>query len=329
MTLPSNKTITERENALRVLTRSGDPQWVPIVNDCMHMIFSSEVHERPAQGQDGTDWFGCHWVWDAATFGFAPDLSKPMLVEDITEWRDVVTFPDLDSIDFEAAAARDLADIDREQVVLRLFMESGPMERSHHLLGFEGAFVAMYEEPEEFKALIDAIADYKVKLIHKLMPTYRPDEVFAQDDLGGANAPMFSLEIYRELIKPAHARISEAIRSYGAIHTHHSCGRMEAFIDDLIDVGVHVLNPIQNVNDRKMIAEKYSDILSFDIGADAMAAREDSTEEDVRAEIREIIDLFGPQKNLMLMIFPSNVNCIEKYDIAIDEARKYGSRIYA
>jgi len=320
--------LTEKENVLLSMTRSGDPEWIPVVGDCIDFVFSREVKERPPRGQDGKDWFGCSWLWDEQCLGFAPDLHQPYLVEDIGKWRDYVTFPDLDAIDWETAAAIDTAESDRENKVMRIMLESGPFERSHHILGFEGAFIAMYENPGEYKALIDAIADYKVKLMEKLIDAYKPDEIFAQDDLGHAQGPMFSLDMYREFIKPAHIRISETIRSKGVIHTHHSCGRMESFIDDLLEVGVQILNPIQPCNDWNAIAEKYSDRVSFEVGADFNIAREKSTEEDIRGEVRGIIDLFGPHKNIMLGVFPSNKTCLEKMDIAIDEARSYGSVFY-
>ena len=322
------KTLTEKENVLRVMTRSGDPEWIPVVSDCIHMVLSSAVRERPPQGQSGRDWFGCNWVWDDECLGFAPDLHQPYIVGDIAKWREIVTFPDLGAIDWAAAAARDLAGVDRDEKAVRILLESGPFERSHHILGFEGAFTAMYDDPEEYKALIDAIADYKVRLINCLIEAYEPDEIFAQDDLGHNRGPMFSLDMYREFIKPAHKRISEAIRSRGVIHTHHSCGCMEVFIDDLLDVGVQVLNPVQPCNDRKAIADKYAGRLSFEVGADYYIAREDSTEEEIRGEVRELIDLFGPQKNMMLGIFPSNKACLGKIDIALDEARSYGSGFY-
>jgi len=322
------KHLTEKENALRAMTRSGDPEWVPVVADCISFVLPADVRERPPHGQNGRDWFGCNWLWDDECLGYAPDLHQPYLVRDISSWRECVTFPDLDAIDWETSAARDMEGIDREEKAVRILLESGPFERSHHILGFEGAFTAMYDNPVEYKALINAITDYKVKLIGKLIDTYKPDEIFAQDDLGHNQGPMFSLEMYREFIKPAHIRISEAIRSRGVIHTHHSCGCMEAFIDDLLEVGVQVLNPIQPCNNRKMITEKYSGLVSFEVGADFFVARENSTEEQIRAEVREVIDLFGPHKNMVLGVFPSNKACLDKIDIAFDEARSYGAGFY-
>jgi uroporphyrinogen decarboxylase len=324
----SKHSISERENALRVLTLSAEPQWVPVSADCFMFLVPSIVRERPVRGADGEDWFGCNWIWDADSFGFAPDIINPPLLEDINKWREVMRFPDLDSLDWKSAAETDLAEFDRSEKLLRIILESGPFERTHQILGFESAFIAMCEEPEEYKALIDAITDYKIKLIDKVCEFYKPDEIMAQDDLGTAKGPMISIGMYRDLLKPAHNRIGDAIRSNGVIYTHHSCGRMEAFIDDIIETGVHAINPFQPMNDLDSIARKYAGVICCDVGAETLANYPSSSEKDIRAEVRRVIDTFGPHKNLMIECFPSNVKCMHNIEIALDEARRYGSEFY-
>jgi hypothetical protein len=320
--------LTERENALRVITRSGDPEWIPLTGDCFRLLAPSCVRERPVAGENGDDWFGCSWVWDAECFGFAPEIRKPLLLSDISEWRGKVKFPDLDSIDWQSAADRDLEGFDRKAQLLRIMMESGPFERSHHLLGFENAFIAMMEEPEDFRALIDAIADYKVKLIEKVAKYYKPDEIMFQDDLGTAKGPMISVAMYRELLKPAHRKIAEAIQKNGIMYTHHSCGHMEAFIDDLLELGVQMINPVQPMNNQAALAEKYAGKLTFEVGGESLANYEDASEEAIRSDIRRIIDTFGPHMNLVMICYPTNVRTLGSIDIAIDEIRRYGRQFY-
>lgn len=324
----SGRTLTERENALRVILRNGEPEWVPVLDDCVEVIFPSVMAEYPPFGISGEDWFGVHWKWDAESFSHGPDARVPALVEDITEWREIVKLPDLDAIDWKAAAERDLAGRDRENKLIRLFCQIGPFERMNFMLGMENAFVSMYEEPEEYKALIEAVTDHKVKLMEKLIEAYQPDEIFFHDDLGSENGPMISLDMYREFIKPCHKRIAEAIRSRGVIYTHHSCGHMEVFIEDLIDNGAQMLNPIQSMNNWEMIAEKYSDRVSFNVGAEGRANYIDSTEEELREGCRKVIDIFAPHKNLLVNCYISNMACQDKAQYVVGEAREYGSIFY-
>ena len=64
-------------------------------------------------------------------------------------------------------------------------------------MGFENALIAMYEEPEEYAELLDAIADYKVKLMSYVAKYYRPDVLMMHDDYGSARAMLMSPDTWR------------------------------------------------------------------------------------------------------------------------------------
>ena len=68
----------------------------------------------------------------------------------------------------------------------------------------------------------------------------------AGDDLGHQHGQIISPKMYRDLIKPRHKKIYGEVKKR-APHVkllYHSCGAIEPFINDLIDVGVDILNPI-------------------------------------------------------------------------------------
>jgi uroporphyrinogen-III decarboxylase len=323
-----NTPLTQKENALRAILRTGIPEWVPIVDDCMEILFPSPLMEYAPFGQSGKDWFGCEWEWNEQTFSHAPNVRKPPLLDDILEWRDVVQFPDLDSIDWKAAAKKDMAHMDRENKLVRLFCTQGPFERVNTIMGMEGAFIAMMEEPEEYKALIESVTDYKVHLLDLMLEAYHPDEVFFHDDLGAVNGPLISLEMYREFLKPSHKRIGDTIRRHGAIYTHHSCGNMQIFIDDLLDNGAQMLNPLQPLNNWKEIIEKYGDRVSFNVGAEFNANLTLTKPDTLIADTHHVIDTFAPGKNLLFQCYISNMSCIANKEIMNEEARRYGAGYY-
>ncbi|MGI6216745.1 MAG: uroporphyrinogen decarboxylase family protein [Coriobacteriales bacterium] len=333
------RSINEKENALRALKRTGDVQWVPSDSVALEVIVASKMFERPPrdchgmplftdEGKlvDDKDWFGVKWFFDDDSSGFAPDIKSPYVLDDITEWRDVVKFPDVDSIDWEATAKEDLASCDTENRLSVLFVESGPFERMHHLMGFENTFISMAEEPEEFRALADAIGDYKANLLDHMLSTYKPDMVLVHDDLGSAKGPFFSLDMYRELLKPAHMKIGETIDKYDVIHMHHSCGYMQTFIPDLLETGVDGFHPVQSCNNRAEVAKTYSDQACFWISIDA-ALDGDNSEEAVRNEVRSVIDTFGPYKNFVIGSIPNKYNERQRNWVA-DEVAKYGGSYY-
>lgn len=320
--------MTERENALRIMKGIGDPEWIPAAGDCIQFTFPSPATEAPHFFESGTDGFGCKWIWDQGSFGHAPNVKEPPVIDDILNWREKLVLPELDNVDWEAVAARDTAEVDRENKVIRLFMQTGVFERANTLLGFENAYIAMMEEPEEYKALVEALADYKIKVLNYAIPLYKPDEVFFQDDLGSSRGPLISLDTYRELIKPAHKRIFETVHSYGVSLTLHSCGCMAAFLDDLVEIGIDGINPLQAINNWKAVAEKYGDKLYYIVGSEGRANYEGTTEEMLRQDVQELIDALGATKRLIVDVFMSNTKLMHNAGILTDEIHSYGRSFY-
>ena len=315
--------MTEKENVMNILERTGKAQWLPVTADCCFTLIPSPIRDRPVPvGVDGLDWFGCKWYFDKASNGYAQNPGDPLPLKELEQWREQVRFPDLDACDWAACAVKDLQKYDRDRVLLRVFTESGPFERLHQLYGFENAFLAMYEYPEAFLELMDALSDFKVEIVRRLGRYYKPDIVFAMDDLGSNRGPLLSLEMYRALIKPFDAKIVQAIHDIGARVVYHSCGCMQAFVEDLIDIGVDMLHPFQGgINDQKMVQEKYGDELFFAGCLDNLVQKTEVTEEELRAEMRRVINLFRSKQNIFL---ETSTFWPERKKILIDEARKCG-----
>ncbi|MCR5845406.1 MAG: hypothetical protein K6G78_02415 [bacterium] len=314
--------ITEKENVLRLFRGDKSPEWIPIVEKCMHIMIPSVVFERP-KWETGKDWFGCEWYYDEESHGHTPMPGAEFVLDDITEWREKVVFPDLDAIDFEAAAKEDLADVDRENKAILLFWESGPFERSHHLLGFENAFVAMYEEPEAYAELTMAIAQWRAEAMTRCFKAYKPDFVFSHDDLGHAHAPFMSIDTYRKFIKPCHKLVIDAVHDVGALYVNHSCGCMQQYIGDLIEIGVDAINPLQGdpVNNVEQVARDYAGKVVFQGGIAPFIHNPGTTEEQLRAEVRKVCDLFAPTKSLILDLQSLGPGVT---DILLDESESYG-----
>lgn len=86
------------------------------------------------------------------------------------------------------------------------------------------------------------------------------------DDIVSQQGLMFSKELYNTYFKPRIKRIVAAAKEVNPdiIIFMHSCGKIEGMIDELIDAGVEVLNPVQpECNDQQAIKRTYGDRLSF------------------------------------------------------------------
>lgn len=317
--------MTEKENALRVIRRTGDAQWVPVTSQCIDNIIPAVVFERPKNFETGNDWFGCRWIFDRDTMGYVQDPKNPVPCDDITLWKEQVIFPDLEAYDWAAAAEEDLKRVDREQKLLRIFLESGPWERLHALVGFEEALVSMYTEPEAFKELMQALTDFRIQLIRKLKEYYDPDIIHSMEDLGSAKASLMSPEMYREFIKPYQKQMIDECHRLGMYYEAHSCGKMDNMVGDLIEIGADILNNIQSMNDQEFLAREYAGQVTFSGGFDVCVNFPDISEEDLRAEVRRAIDNLSPTKCYMYMdnsVVPRNK------EIMKDEAIRYGHQVW-
>jgi hypothetical protein len=188
-------------------------------------------------------------------FGAMPKPGEVVL-EDITRWRDVVKLPDLSGRDKEAYYKARSANIDREQVAV--VTDGGDYFLTLvALMGFEGALLALYEEPEEVVALLTHISKFYVEVAKDIFRYVKPDVYILMDDDAAYRAPFFSLEMYREIFKPFHKLHCDIALENGAFINRHDCGKSEQFIDDWLELGVREWNPIQITNDCKAIKAKY------------------------------------------------------------------------
>ncbi|MEI6916500.1 MAG: uroporphyrinogen decarboxylase family protein [Armatimonadota bacterium] len=125
------------------------------------------------------------------------------------------------------------------------------------------------------------------------------DVHFTADDLSGQFAPLISPEIYRKMIKPRWARIISLIKSKtDAKIFYHTCGAVNEFIPDLIEIGMDILNPVQVASagmDSAELKRKYGDKLTFwGGGCDTQNVLPFGTLSDVRLEVERRIRDFAP-----------------------------------
>ena len=117
-------------------------------------------------------------------------------------------------------------------------------------------------------------------------------------DFGAQNGPFISPDMYREFYQPFHKRINDWIHKNTSWKTfYHSCGSIFAFLDDFVEAGVDILNPVQtSAQDMNptMLKKKYGDKLVFwGGGVDTQRTLPFGTPEEVRKEVNERCQIFG------------------------------------
>jgi hypothetical protein len=118
-------------------------------------------------------------------------------------------------------------------------------------------------------------------------------------DFGQQNGPFISPGAYRDLYKPFHKQVNDWIHQHTTWKTLiHSCGSVRALLEDFIDAGFDILNPVQcsaaGMNPVEL-KKGYGDrIVFWGGGVDTQRTLPFGTPEEVRAEVRERIRSFAP-----------------------------------
>lgn len=167
------------------------------------------------------------------------------------------------------------------------------------LCGFEDWLVNLMINPKFAGALLDKGVEIESQMVKNMLEAVgdNVDVVLCADDLGMQNAPLISAELYRQMIKPRHRRLFDAIKSHTkAKLLLHSDGAIEPFIRDFIDVGVDALNPVQvsarGMGDTKLLKREFGEHISFWGAIDTHHVLPFGTPEEVSDEVkRRIVDL--------------------------------------
>lgn len=317
-----------RENYLALLNHEPT-EWVPglrISPDVAMLGARLEYWENgPLEG--GLDYFGNGWI-PTASAGGQPALDPDIIpLDDVCDWEDKVTFPNLDKIDWDAYAEKMLGLItSRDEQVVEYHTWNSVFLRFTHLLGFEDALCAFYEEPEASLALCNAIADYKIALLERVAKYLKPDAYVHYDDVATDRSLFMSPEVYREFIKPCHTRMNDAARALGMIPEIHVCGYCTDILEDLIEEGSQAWQSAQPVNDIPDIIERLGDRLSVIGGYDSNGkpGYPDVSDETIRADVDRCMDEYGKFGRAygffgFFLGTPGSPEIVHKYSVMYDQ----------
>jgi len=212
-----------------------------------------------------------------------------------------------------------------------LDLPNGIMLQGWFVRGFSGWLTDLYMNKEFACRLMDIMTDIWTTIAERALEIVGKniDVVAMADDLGMQTGTFVSPQVYREMLKPRHKRMVDAVKSRSDAKIFlHSCGSVYAIIQDLIEIGIDVLNPVQvaakNMEPEKLKRE-FGDRLAFWGAMDTQRILPFGTPDEVRAEVRRVIDCLGKGggyivasvHNLQREVPPENITAM------FDEARIY------
>jgi uroporphyrinogen decarboxylase len=208
-----------------------------------------------------------------------------------------------------------------------------PFERAYQLQGMEVFLKNMARDPDFAKALLGKLtALFKRHLAHFLEALDgQADVIVLGDDLGMQSGPLIAPKMYRSLLKPLHADLIGFVKERADVKVwFHSDGDIWPFLDDLIEVGVDILNPIQKAGRMADFAElkrRYGDQLCFCGAIDTQDLLPNGTPEEVRREVRDVMRTMGPGGGFMVSSVHTIMNDVPVENVLamVEAVREYGA----
>jgi uroporphyrinogen decarboxylase len=155
------------------------------------------------------------------------------------------------------------------------------------------------------------------------------DVIMIGDDIGGQRGPLFNPAIYRRLVKPRHKQLVQYIRSRTSAKIwYHTCGSCLQFIPDLLDNGIHILNPVQvsaaNMDPAELKRRFGQQLVFWGGGCDAQHILPSGTPAEVAANVRKNVTalmpgggyVFNNVHNIQGDVPPENI--VAMYDAAYE-----------
>ena len=171
----------------------------------------------------------------------------------------------------------------------------------HHYLwmcGQENGLCLLKTDPDLAKAMIRRITDFFAGYLRKLLDAGNGmiDLIENCNDFGTQRSMFISAEDFREFFKMPIKRLCDTAKEFGALYMQHSCGSISPIIDDFIEMGADILNPIQveaDGMDLDELVRRHKGSITFYGGIDTQRLLPHGPEELIRDEVRQLKDRFG------------------------------------
>ncbi len=217
-------------------------------------------------------------------------LAEATSIEDFQRHR----WPEADWFDFSDFAAR----LDAWQDFAVMASGASVFQHPTFLRGIDQLLMDMAVQPQLAHWLMDRFTSFYLFFFDRMLTAAqgRIDMLRAADDLGTQRGLFFSPQMFRTFIKPRLAKLVDMTHSHGVKFLFHSCGAIRPLIEDLIEIGVDILDPLQAAADGmepQALKQAYGDRICLHGGICTQYLLPRGTPDEVRAEVRRRLEILG------------------------------------
>jgi hypothetical protein len=188
--------------------------------------------------REDQDHFGCTWVrTEQANMGQVKG-------HPLADWSALASYrwPDPDDPAFYEGMEARFEGSDGKYIMtgIGFFL----FERMHMLHGFQNTLEDLYLERERIEMLADRVVEFNLAVIENIHHRF-PSEIHGfsfTDDWGSELATFIRPQMWDEFFKPRYKRMFDAIHAAGWHVWMHSCGKVNAILEGLIEIGLDSIN---------------------------------------------------------------------------------------
>lgn len=160
--------------------------------------------------------------------------------------------------------------------------------------GFENFFTDSVFERERMEDLLDKIVEMQLESV-RIWSGYEVDGIVVGfDDWGLQDRLMISPEMWREVFKPRYKLVWDAVHAAGMDVILHSCGDITSIMDDMIEIGLDVINMDQQQNmGLENLARRFGGRVCFWNPTDIQTVMLSGDDKYIRSYTKRMIELLG------------------------------------
>lgn len=272
-----------------------DPDRLPLKFDALglndtHRVPTNAIGTGDHSLRQTYDEWGCLWTRsEMANMGQV----KGHPLED---WDALKTYrwPDPDDPAYYAGMEERFAGSENKYVTTSIFMLL--FERMHSLRGMANVLTELYTDRGRMEFLADRIVEFDLAVIRNIGRRF-PGRIHGfsfTDDWGSELATFVSPKMWCDFFQPRYDKIFQAAHAQGWDVWMHTCGKVNAIIGPLIEIGLDVINLQQpRALGIEEIGQQFAGKICFESLCDIQATLPFKDADDIRAEARLLLQCWS------------------------------------
>lgn len=318
----------EIEKALREKYRPEGDLGVALGND---MVKIASGLENSFYYKDTPEYdcpYGITWRNVKNATGHFTEIIRHPLAGDEQKIYDYVMPKAKDAADVIAATKDAIARYGKDKWIIGS-CQCSVFEAAWYLRGLDNFLMDLAMGDDYVDVLLDKVMEFPLEMGLQYIDL-GVDMVWLGDDIATQRNMMMSPDMWREYFKPRYAKMFAAFkeRNPNIKLCYHSCGNLQDVVDDLIEIGLDVLNPIQPMAmEPTAFKKRFGDRITMYGALDVQKVMPFGTPQDVRQEVRRLIE--GCAKGGGFILSPAHHiqsdTSVENVEAFYAAAREFGA----